>query len=157
MKCGLIWLSYVHFFLQNHANMTWFSRLPFPSYLHTVRQLQAEKLQRPVNKVANEHGSQNKQVDLHIEKFGCYEAQIEENERPAVTGSWNQDTSGLSCQYSANEPWQPDNHQPSHSSICTAQVVATKCLMLWAFWVRNHSAWVLSWWREFSGRLLMEF
>ena len=29
----------------------------------------------------------------------------------------------LSCQYSATELRQPDNHQPPHSSICTAQMV----------------------------------
>ena len=43
--------------------------------------------------------------------------------KPAVTGSRTQDTSGLSRQCSATEPQQPDNHQPSQSSICTAQVV----------------------------------
>ena len=32
-------------------------------------------------------------------------------------------TPRLSHQYSAAEPRQPDNHQPSQSSICTAQVV----------------------------------
>ena len=40
--------------------------------------------------------------------------------RPAVTGSWTQDTSDLSRQCSATELWQPDNHQPS---IGTALVV----------------------------------
>ena len=43
--------------------------------------------------------------------------------RAAAAGSRTQDTSGLSRQYSATEPRQPDNHQPSQSSICTAQVV----------------------------------
>ena len=38
-------------------------------------------------------------------------------------GVKNQDTSGLSCQCSAIEPQQLDNHQLSKSSICTAQVV----------------------------------
>ena len=42
---------------------------------------------------------------------------------PAVAGSQTQDTSGLSRQCSATEPQQPDNHQFSQSSICTAQVV----------------------------------
>ena len=37
--------------------------------------------------------------------------------RPAAAGSRIQDTSGLSCQCSATEPRQPDNHQPSKS--CT--------------------------------------
>ena len=32
-------------------------------------------------------------------------------------------TPGLSCQCSATEPQQPDNHKPSQPSICTAQVV----------------------------------
>ena len=43
--------------------------------------------------------------------------------RLAVVGSRTQDTSGLTHQCSACEPWQPDNHQPSQSSTCTAQVV----------------------------------
>ena len=43
--------------------------------------------------------------------------------RPAATGSQTQDTSDWSRQCSATEPRQPDNHQPSQSSICTAQVV----------------------------------
>ena len=43
--------------------------------------------------------------------------------KPAVAGSRTQDTSGLSRQCSATEPQQLDNHQPSQSSICTAQVV----------------------------------
>ena len=33
-----------------------------------------------------------------------------------------QDTSGLSRQCFATEPQQPDNHQPSQPSMCTAQV-----------------------------------
>ena len=52
-----------------------------------------------------------------ISIFRCYEAKIEESENQT------QDTSGLSRQCSATEPQQPDNHQPSQSSICTAQVV----------------------------------
>ena len=36
---------------------------------------------------------------------------IEESEKLVVTGSQTQDTSGLSCQRSATEPRQPDNHQ----------------------------------------------
>ena len=43
--------------------------------------------------------------------------------RPAVAGSQTQDTSGLSHQYSVTEARHTDNHQPSQSSICTAQVV----------------------------------
>ena len=42
--------------------------------------------------------------------------------RLAAAGSWTQDTSGLSPQCSATEPQQSDNHQPSQSSIHTAQV-----------------------------------
>ena len=34
-----------------------------------------------------------------------------------------QSNTGHLCQCSATEQWQPDNHQPSQSSICTAQVV----------------------------------
>ena len=64
-------------------------------------------------------------LTLEINEFRCYEAKIEESEkgRPAVAGSRTQDTSGLSRQCSATEPQQPDNHQPSQSSICTAQVL----------------------------------
>ena len=59
-----------------------------------------------------------------MNEFGCYEAKIEESEkRLAAAGSQSQDTSGLSCQCSATEPQQLDNHQPPQSSICTAQVV----------------------------------
>ena len=43
--------------------------------------------------------------------------------RLAIAGSQTQDTSGLSHQCSATEPRQPHNHQPSQSSMCTAQVV----------------------------------
>ena len=46
--------------------------------------------------------------------------------RPAVTRSWTQDTSGLSCQCSATEPRQLGNHQPSQFSICTVQVVLAR-------------------------------
>ena len=40
----------------------------------------------------------------------------------AVAGSQTQDTSGLSRQCSATEPQQPDNHQPSQSSIQMPQL-----------------------------------
>ena len=43
--------------------------------------------------------------------------------RPGVAGSHTQDTSGLICQCSVSEPQQPDNHQPSQSSICTLFVL----------------------------------
>ena len=43
--------------------------------------------------------------------------------KPAVAGSRTQDTSGLSRQCSATEPQQPDDHQPSQSSMYTAQMV----------------------------------
>ena len=46
----------------------------------------------------------------------CYEVKIEEVKKPAVAGIRTQDTSGLSHQCSATEPWQlattnPHNHQ----------------------------------------------
>ena len=45
------------------------------------------------------------------------EVKIEESEK---AGSHQEsDTSGLSHQYSATKPWQPDDHQPPQSSICT--------------------------------------
>ena len=43
--------------------------------------------------------------------------------RGAAAGSRTQDTSGLSHQCVATEPQQLGNHQPSQSSIYTAQVV----------------------------------
>ena len=46
----------------------------------------------------------------------------EEKSEKASPGVRTQGTSGLIHQYSATEPQQPDNHQPSQSSICTAQV-----------------------------------
>ena len=52
---------------------------------------------------------------------------IEEVKRPAVARSRTQDISGFSRQCSATEPQQLDNHQPSQSSICTAQVVLSGC------------------------------
>ena len=60
---------------------------------------------------------------LEINEFRCYEVKIEESEKPAVAGSRTQDTSGLSRQCSATEPQQPDDHQPSQSSMYTAQMV----------------------------------
>ena len=51
--------------------------------------------------------------------------------RPAATRSRTQDTPGLSRQCSATEPRQPDNHQPSPSSICTAQVVLNASVATW--------------------------
>ena len=48
-----------------------------------------------------------------INEFRCYEAKIEELKKPAVAGSRTQDAS-------ATEPQQPDDHQPSQSSIYTA-------------------------------------
>ena len=95
--------------------------------------------------------------------------------RGAAAGSRTQDTSGLSHQCVATEPWprQPDNHQPSQSSIYTAQVVLFFLTFLYfrlitslfpacgkmvlAFRGENHSAWVLSWRTEFSGQPLTEF
>ena len=50
-------------------------------------------------------------------------AKIEESEKLVVTGSQTQETSSRQC--SATEPWQPDNHQLSQSSIYTA---STECL-----------------------------
>ena len=60
-------------------------------------------------------------LTLKIEEFRCYEAKIDK--RLAVSESWTRDTSGLSRQCSPTEPWQPNNHQTSQSSIFTAQVV----------------------------------
>ena len=65
-----------------------------------------------------------KAVGLNIQEFRCYEAKIEESEKgQQLPESRTQDTSGLSRQCSVTELRQPDNHQPSQSFICTAQVV----------------------------------
>ena len=60
---------------------------------------------------------------LEINEFRCYEAKIEESEKGQQPPGVEPRTPGLSCQCSATELRQPDNHQPSQSSICTAQVV----------------------------------
>ena len=61
-------------------------------------------------------------LKLEINEVRCYEAQIEESEkRPAAARSRTQDTSGLSRQCSGTEPRQPDNHQPSQSSMCDSR------------------------------------
>ena len=52
--------------------------------------------------------------------------------RPVAAGSRTQDTPGLSCQCSATEPRQPDNHQPSQSSTCTALV---------GYWMPQSHTW----------------
>ena len=61
-------------------------------------------------------------LTLEINEFKCYEAKIEESEKP-VLPVVKPRTPGSSRQCSATEPQQPDNHQPPQSSICTAQVV----------------------------------
>ena len=58
-----------------------------------------------------------------INKFRCYEAKIEKSEKAISRRESNPGTSGLSRQCCATELWQSDKHQPSQSSICTAQVV----------------------------------
>ena len=60
-------------------------------------------------------------------EFRYYEAKIEEIERPAVAGSRTLDTSGLSHQCCATELCQPDNHQPSQSSIRMYCTGGTSC------------------------------
>ena len=52
----------------------------------------------------------NSAKKLSIREFRCYETKQRRVKRPAVSGSWTQDTSGFSHQCSATEPWQPDNH-----------------------------------------------
>ena len=75
-----------------------------------------------------------------------------------LPGVKNQDTSGLSCQCSAIEPQQPDNHQLSKSSMCTAQVVlnasvshlATTWQYRWYWMPQLHTG-------QFSGQPLTGF
>ena len=50
--------------------------------------------------------------------------------RPAAARSRTQDTSGLSRQCSATEPWQPDNHQPSQSSMYTALTICHNMIIM---------------------------
>ena len=66
----------------------------------------------------------------------CYEVKIM-GKRPAVAGSWTQDTSGLICQCSASEPRQPDNHQ---LSLCMMTVNSELISFLFPCYVRlcNH-------------------
>ena len=61
-------------------------------------------------------------LTLEIREFRRRGAKIEVK-RSTVTRSQTQDTSGLSHQCFATELQQPDNYQPTQSSICTVQVV----------------------------------
>ena len=60
---------------------------------------------------------------LTLNEFRCYEGKIEESENGRQPPGVEPRAPGLSSQCSATELRQPDNHQPSQSSICTAQVV----------------------------------
>ena len=60
-------------------------------------------------------------LTLELKEFRCYEAKIEEGEKAGSRqGSQTHDATSLSRQCYANERQQPDSHQPSQSSICTA-------------------------------------
>ena len=61
-------------------------------------------------------------LKLEIKKYRCHEATIEESEKGRQPLGVEPRTPGLSHQCSATER-QPENHQTSQSSICTAQVV----------------------------------
>ena len=62
---------------------------------------------------------------------------------PAAARSQTHDTSGLSHQCSATEPWHLDDHQPSQSSISTAQVVFLTNLRPFSDpWKGNRDRWV---------------
>ena len=54
-----------------------------------------------------------------MKEFRCYEAKIEESEKGRQPPGVEPRTPGLSRQCCATELWQPDNHQPSQSYICT--------------------------------------
>ena len=54
---------------------------------------------------------------------------IEESEKASSLRQSNPGHSCLSHQCSATEPRQPDDHQPSQSYICTAQVVLKASVM----------------------------
>ena len=65
------------------------------------------------------------------EKFRCYEGKIEESVKGRQSPGIEPRTPGLCSLRSATDLWQPDNHQPSLSSICTAQVglsIQARCL-----------------------------
>ena len=75
---------------------------------------------------------------IWVNELGVYEAKIEESEEAGCWRGWTQDTSGLSHQLD--------------SFISSVRQDTLECLE----W-ENRSTWILSWWREFSGRPLTEF
>ena len=105
-------------------------------------------------------------------KFRCYEAKSEE------AGSHQELNPRhlLSCQCSATEPWQPDNHQPPtilHTGLAPGNCqpfhfplfhLITSEFLYFQLEAKcsedlervNHSAWVLSWQRKLSRRRLTE-
>ena len=111
-------------------------------------------------------------LTLEINEFRCYRGKVK---GPAADRSQTQDTSGLSCQCSATEPWQLDDHQPSQSSISTAQVVfltpfrtleggaetdgcSCVCLAPWLYTSSSLSASILRCFREATdSRALIAF
>ena len=62
-------------------------------------------------------------LTLEINEFRCYEAKIEESEKAGSRQESNPGHLWVEPQCSATEPRQPDDHQPSQSSIYTAQMV----------------------------------
>ena len=59
-------------------------------------------------------------LKLEIKEFICSEVKIEESEKGHQPPRCEPRTPCLNRQCSATELWQPDNHQPSQSSTCTA-------------------------------------
>ena len=75
-----------------------------------------EQLQATVEVQSKSHSAYNKWIlMLWGENRGKWKSW------QSLHGSRTQDTSGLSRQCSATEPQQPDNHQPSQSSVCTTE------------------------------------
>ena len=60
---------------------------------------------------------------LEINEFIHYEAKIEESEKAGSRQESNSEHLWLELPVLTTEPRQPDNHQPSQTSLCTAQVV----------------------------------
>ena len=108
--------------------------LPFPSRCNVILyltmcdvttgcKLSCNKRQRNWMSAKNNrrgNNSMNNDIFMYfyfINEFRCYEVKIEWKgwQPPGVEPM--QDTSGLSHQCSATDSWQPDDHQPSQSSI----------------------------------------
>ena len=78
--------------------------------------------------------------------------------KKAVAGSQAQDTSGLSCQCSATDPQQPDNHQPLFlpHNILNSFISSMRedALSIWSGKTTQHEFFLM---RKISSQPLVEF